>query len=32
MKWLLGIDIGGTTVKMAILDLQGIIVEKWEIE
>jgi len=32
MKWLLGVDIGGTTVKMAILDLQGIIVEKWEIE
>lgn len=31
MKWLLGIDIGGTTVKMAVLDVNGIIAEKWEI-
>ncbi|KAB2860900.1 MAG: ROK family protein, partial [Exiguobacterium chiriqhucha] len=31
MKWLLGIDIGGTTVKMAVLDMNGIISDKWEI-
>lgn len=32
MKWLLGIDIGGTTVKMAVLDMNGIISDKWEIK
>ncbi|WP_280768436.1 ROK family glucokinase [Salipaludibacillus daqingensis] len=28
---LLGIDVGGTTVKLAFIDEEGIIVEKWEI-
>ncbi|WP_214777567.1 ROK family glucokinase [Exiguobacterium sp. s22] len=32
MKWLLGIDIGGTTVKMAVLDMNGIISDKWEVK
>ncbi|WP_214701855.1 MULTISPECIES: ROK family glucokinase [unclassified Exiguobacterium] len=32
MKWLLGIDIGGTTVKIAVLDMNGIISDKWEVK
>ena len=31
MKCLFGIDIGGTTVKIGYLDLNGNILEKWEI-
>lgn len=30
-KWLAGIDIGGTTIKMAFISFNGDIVEKWEI-
>lgn len=30
-KWLVGIDIGGTTVKLAFLTIEGSIVHKWEI-
>ena len=30
-KWLIGVDIGGTTTKIAIIQDQGEIVEKWEI-
>jgi len=30
-KWLAGVDIGGTTIKMAFVSLQGDIVDKWEI-
>ncbi len=29
--WLLGIDIGGTTIKLAFIDKEGVIVHKWEI-
>ncbi len=29
--WLLGIDIGGTTIKLAFIDKEGTIVHKWEI-
>ena len=29
--WLLGIDIGGTTIKLAFIDKKGVIVHKWEI-
>ncbi|SER82014.1 ROK family glucokinase [Salisediminibacterium halotolerans] len=31
-KWFLGIDVGGTTVKMAFLDEEAVIHEKWEIK
>ncbi|QDP40605.1 ROK family glucokinase [Radiobacillus deserti] len=30
-EYLVGIDIGGTTVKMAIFEKEGTIIEKWEI-
>ncbi|MCQ6273703.1 ROK family glucokinase [Bacillus sp. V3B] len=30
-KWLIGVDIGGTTTKMALLNDNGEIIEKWEI-
>ena len=29
--WLLGIDIGGTTIKLAFIDKQGVILHKWDI-
>lgn len=29
--WLLGIDIGGTTIKLAFVNKEGVIVHKWEI-
>lgn len=32
MKYVFGVDIGGTTVKMGLLDSEGNIVEKWEIK
>ncbi|BDG46523.1 glucokinase [Parageobacillus sp. KH3-4] len=31
-KWLVGIDLGGTTIKMAFLTADGDIVHKWEID
>lgn len=31
MKYIYGIDIGGTTVKIGLLDLEGNFVDKWEI-
>lgn len=31
-KWLVGIDLGGTTVKMAFIDFDGAIQHKWEIK
>jgi glucokinase len=30
-KWLVGIDLGGTTIKIAFITFDGTIVEKWEI-
>jgi glucokinase len=30
-KWLVGVDLGGTTIKLAFITLDGEIVEKWEI-
>ncbi|MFS1517926.1 ROK family glucokinase [Bacillus sp. SCS-151] len=30
-KWYVGVDIGGTTVKLAFVDNEGNIIEKWEI-
>lgn len=30
-KWLVGIDLGGTTIKMAFINYYGEIIEKWEI-
>ena len=30
-KYVFGIDVGGTTVKMGFLDLEGNIIDKWEI-
>lgn len=30
-KWLVGVDLGGTTIKMAFINLYGEIIEKWEI-
>ncbi|MFD1358171.1 ROK family glucokinase [Fictibacillus halophilus] len=30
-KWLVGVDLGGTTIKVAFITLDGHIVEKWEI-
>ena len=32
MKYLYGIDIGGTTVKMGLFQEDGILKEKWEIK
>ena len=31
MKYCFGVDIGGTTVKMGLLEEEGKIVDKWEI-
>ena len=31
MKYVFGVDIGGTTVKLGFFDLEGNILEKWEI-
>ena len=31
MKYAFGVDIGGTTVKMGLLDYEGNIEESWEI-
>jgi len=31
-QWLVGVDLGGTTIKMAFIDQNGEFVEKWEIE
>lgn len=30
-KWLIGVDLGGTTIKMAFVNVYGEIVDKWEI-
>jgi glucokinase len=30
-KWLVGVDLGGTTIKISFITLDGHIVEKWEI-
>jgi glucokinase len=30
-KWLVGIDIGGTTIKIALISINGEILDKWEI-
>jgi len=30
-KWLVGVDLGGTTIKMAFISQYGEIVHKWEI-
>ncbi|WP_174734131.1 ROK family glucokinase [Mesobacillus harenae] len=30
-KWLVGVDLGGTTTKLAFINLYGEIIEKWEI-
>ena len=30
-KYVFGVDIGGTTVKLGFFDLEGNILEKWEI-
>ena len=30
-KYRIGVDIGGTTVKMGFLDIQGNLIDKWEI-
>ena len=30
-KYLVGIDIGGTTVKLGLFDLNGELLDKWEI-
>ncbi|PXW91652.1 glucokinase [Streptohalobacillus salinus] len=30
-KYLLGVDIGGTTIKMGIISVEGKIIEKWEV-
>ncbi|WP_347549614.1 ROK family glucokinase [Pseudalkalibacillus hwajinpoensis] len=30
-KWLIGVDLGGTTIKLAFLDYYGEILNKWEI-
>ena len=32
MKYLFGIDIGGTTVKIGLLSHEGVIIEKFEIK
>ncbi|MBB5324701.1 glucokinase [Anoxybacillus tepidamans] len=31
-KWLVGVDLGGTTIKMAFVSMHGEIVDKWEID
>lgn len=30
-KWVVGVDLGGTTTKLAILNTDGLVVDKWEI-
>ncbi|MFK3958456.1 ROK family glucokinase [Guptibacillus hwajinpoensis] len=30
-KWLIGVDLGGTTIKLSFLDFYGEIISKWEI-
>lgn len=30
-NWLLGIDLGGTTIKLAFIDMEGNIIHKWEV-
>jgi glucokinase len=30
-KWLVGVDLGGTTIKMAFINLDGEMIDKWEI-
>ena len=30
-EWLLGIDLGGTTVKLAFVEQEGTVIHKWEI-
>lgn len=30
-KWLVGVDLGGTTIKVAFISMDGEIIEKWEI-
>jgi glucokinase len=31
-KWLVGVDLGGTTIKMAFVSMYGEIIHKWEID
>ena len=31
MKYCFGVDIGGTTVKMGLFQIDGVLLEKWEI-
>ena len=31
-KWLLGVDLGGTSTKLALINLYGEIIHKWEIK
>ena len=31
MKYCIGIDVGGTTVKMGIFEAEGRLIRKWEI-
>ena len=31
MKYIYGVDLGGTTVKMGLFDQEGYMLEKWEI-
>ena len=31
MKYIYGVDLGGTTVKMGLFDQEGNMLEKWEI-
>jgi glucokinase len=31
-KWLIGVDIGGTTIKIAFISLSGDIICSWEID
>ena len=30
-KFVIGVDVGGTTVKMGYFDLEGNVIDKWEI-
>ena len=30
-KWIVGVDIGGTTIKIAFISINGEILDKWEI-
>jgi len=31
MKYVFGVDIGGTTVKIGLFDVEGNVLDKWEI-